>query len=136
MNYIKYMINRKRLLGIVGGLVDKYESLNLNPSSCKKDLVDAIGITLANNKEELSEWEDHDTDYITIAHNQMQLHASDLLSSGRYHIWAGRLDPMSCASNLRRVIDRCLDYFEARGDLSASEREEYMRQLYDNIRSL
>jgi len=124
MNYIKYILNKNRLLGIVRNLVDKYENLNLNPSSCKDDLVKAIDVTLTNAKQELSEWQDHDTDYITIAHNQMHMHAADLLCSGRYHLGRGVLNPMSCAPNLRLVYDRCLDYFENRGDLSTDERSE------------
>lgn len=136
MNYIKYMMNKKRLLSIVEKLVDKYEKLNLNPSSCKNDLVKSIDVTLTNAKQELSEWEDHDTDYITIAHNQMHMHAADLLSSGRYHVWGGRLDTMSCASNLRLIFDRCLDYFEQRGDLSPEERAQYEDELRQAIRSI
>lgn len=134
MNYIKYMLNKKRLLGIVENLVDKYENTDRNPSSCKRDLIDALNQTLERSKQEISEWQDHDTDYIHIAHNQMHMHIADLLCSGRYHIGRGTLNPMSCAPNLRLVFDRCLDYFEQRGELSAADREEYESDLRHNIR--
>lgn len=136
MDAIKYIRNKKRLLDIVGGLIDRYEDTNRYPTSCRIDLLHAIEVTLKRSMQELSEWEDWDTDYITIAHNQMHMHAADLLSSGRYHIWAGRLDPMSCASNLRLVFDRCLDYFEKRGDLSPEDRAEYESELRENIRTI
>ena len=136
MNYIKYMINRKRLEGIISELVDKYEDKNKHPVSCKHDLLEAIAVTLDNAKQEISEWKDHDTDYITIAHNQMHMHAFDLLSSGRYHIGWAILSPTSAAPNLRVVFRRCLDYFENRGDLSSEEREQYENELSRAVRSV
>lgn len=136
MNHIRYIINRKRLEGIISELIDKYEDTNKHPTSCKHDLLEAITITLDNAKQEISEWHDYDTDYITIAHNQIHMHAFDLLSSGRYHIGWAVLNPASAAPNLRVVFRCCLDYFEKRGDLSSEGRKQYENELRRAVRSV
>lgn len=133
MNYIKYMVNKNRLLNTCGGLIDKYENLDFCGYSCKKDMLDELGKRLDKAKEEVSEWKDFDTDYIHIAHNQLHMVAADLLCSGRYHLAGMHLGSNTCAKNLRLVFNKCLDWFQARGELGDEERKEYEETLQYNI---
>lgn len=133
MNYIKYMVNKNRLLNTCGGLIDKYENLDLCWYSCKKDMLDELGKRFDKAKEEISEWKDFDTDYIHIAHNQLHMVAADLLCSGRYHSAGMHLGSNTCAKNLRLVFNKCLDWFQERGELDDEERKEYEETLQYNI---
>lgn len=133
MNIFKFMVNKKRLLNTCAGLIDKYENLDHCWYSCKKDLLDALGRKLDASKEEIASWQDYDTDYIHIAHNQMHMVAADLLCSGRYHFGPGVLGKNTCAGNLKTVFNKCLDWFEEKGELAEDVRREYEETLRYNI---
>ncbi len=75
-------------------------------------------------KDEVSEWKDYDTDYITIAHTMMAHATFDLLASGKYHLYAGMLNPMSCASNLMDVYKACMEYGVMHNMLDEETRQE------------
>lgn len=132
VNYVKYYTNSRRLLNICSELIDKYEDRD-TCMSCKEDLLAALKKRFDRSKAEISEWKDSDTDYIHIAHNQLHMEAADLLCSGRYHMIYGFISSATCAKNLARVFDRSLDWFEARGELSAEERQQYAEVLRYNI---
>ena len=104
-----YKKNSTRLLNICEELIEKYQTNNCKPS-CKIDLLDLIGSRVAAAKAEIIEWKDCDTDYIKIAHTMLAHATFDLLASGRYHIYAGMLNPMSCAENLMNVYKASMEY--------------------------
>lgn len=121
---IKYKKNSKRLLNICGSLIEKYEKHECNPS-CKDDLLRHINNTLLASKIEVSEWEDFDTDYINIAHNMLAHSSFDLLASGRFHLYAGILNPRGCAVNLKDVYKSSMEYAIATNQL---DEETYKEQ--------
>lgn len=133
MNYIKFALNKNRLLKVCAGLIEKYEKTDICWYSCKKDMLDELNKRFDAAKEEISEWKDYDTDYIHIAHNQLHMVAADLLCSGRYHFAGMHLGTNTCAKNLRFVFTACLDWFQQKGELGDEERKEYEDTLQYNI---
>lgn len=105
----KFKKNSTRLLDICESLIEKYQTNTLKPS-CHNDLMAIIKTRVFAAKSEISEWEDYDTDYIKIAHTMLAHATFDLLASGRYHIYAGVLNPMSCANNLLDVYKASMEY--------------------------
>lgn len=101
--------NSTRLLNICEKLIEEYQTNSSKPS-CKKDLMELIEERVVAAKDEITEWQDYDTDYIKIAHTMLANITFDLLVSGKYHLYAGFLNPMSCADNLMDVYKASMEY--------------------------
>lgn len=127
-----YKKNSTRLLDICGELIDKYQNSSCKPS-CRPDLIDLIKIRVDAAKDEITEWKDYDTDYIKIAHTMLAHATFDLLASGRYHIYAGVLNPLSCADNLMDVYKASMEYGVKNSLLDEETREEQYRYLISCI---
>lgn len=136
--YLSYLRNSKRLLDIFSGLIDKYESeaqkkyYSLAPS-CKEEMLGLMKSRLSMARDEISEWKDIDTDYIRIAHIHLAISSFDLLTSGRFHLYYGTLNPMSCASNLKRIHDRAINYGLEKGYITIEEAQEDFQALAQEI---
>ena len=127
--------NSTRLLNICGDLIDNYQRGRHKPS-CKQDLMELIDTRVRAAKDEIAEWKDYDTDYIKIAHTLLAHASFDLLASGEYHIFAGVLNPMSCADNLMDVYKASMEYGVHHGLLDDETREEQYRYLISCIMSV
>lgn len=123
-----YKKNSARLLNICEELIEKYQTNNCIPS-CKSDLLERIRSTVISAKAEITEWKDSDTDYIKIANNILAHTAFKLLASGRYHIYAGMLNPMSCAENLMDVYKASREYGVKMNLINEEERKEEYEYL-------
>ena len=124
--------NATRLLNICGDLIDKYQNSKTKPS-CKQDLLELVESRVYAAKKEIAEWEDYDTDYIKIAHTMLAHATFDLLASGKYHLYAGILNPMSCADNLMDVYKASMKYGVNHNLLDEETREEQYRYLISCI---
>lgn len=125
MFFSKAKRNTKKLLNVCEDLIDEYESRNTRISaSCKVDLLASINSELQRAQDELAEWEDYDTDYVKIAHTLLAQHTFDLLSSGKYHIFAGMLNPIGCSSNLMTVYKESMKWGVKNKLLTEDERQE------------
>ena len=126
--------NTSRLLNICSDLIDKYENENKTiTSSCKKDLMALLKVRFDEAQEEIANWKDYDTDYIQIAHSMLAHATFDLLSSGRYHIYHGTLNPMSCASNLMNVYSCVMKRAVEIGEFTEDVRKEQFDYLHKCI---
>ena len=104
--------------------------------SCKIDLLELVKSRVYAAKDEVAEWEDYDTDYIKIAHTMLAHATFDLLASGQYHIYAGVLNPMSCADNLMDVYKASMQYGVRNNMLDDETREEQYRYLISCIMNI
>ena len=127
--------NSTRLLNICGELIDKYQQGRCKPS-CKQDLLELINKRVYAAKGEIAEWKDHDTDYIKIAHTLLAHATFDLLASGKYHLYAGILNPLSCADNLMDVYKASMEYGVNHNLLDEETREEQYKYLISCIISV
>lgn len=123
-----YKRNSTRLLNICKELIEKYQTNDCKPS-CESDLLKIIQSRVLTAKEEITEWKDSDTDYIKIAHAMLTHATFDLLASGSYHIYAGVLNPMSCADNLMDVYKASMEYGMKNNYLN----EETYKEQYDYL---
>lgn len=124
--------NSTRLLKICGELIEKYQSNPCAPSS-KQDLLQLITSRIHSAKDEVSNWNDYRTDYVKIAHTLLVHATFDLLASGKYHVYAGVLNPMSCAENMMDVYKASMDYAVKRGFIDEDAREEQYKYLISCI---
>ena len=124
--------NSTHLLNICCELIDKYQKGRCKPS-CKQDLLELIKKRVYAAKDEIAGWKDHDTDYIKIAHTLLAHATFDLLASGKYHIYAGVLNPLSCADNLMDVYKASMEYGVNHHMLDDETREEQYRYLISCI---
>ena len=129
---IKYRKNAQRLRNICSDLINNYEKQEFKPS-CHDDIMKLINGRILSAKEEISTWEDYDTDYITIAHSLLANAAFDLLVSGKYHIYYGMLNPMSCSDNLFDVYKMCMQYAEDKHEIDPDTRKEQYQLLLQCI---
>lgn len=130
---IKAKKNTDRLMNICADLIYKYEQLNEDPHvvpSCKNDLLASVKVEMDAAYEEIAGWKDSEIDYIRVAHSALARHSFDLLASGKYHIYTGMLNPMSCASNIMSVYSRCMQWGVERGELTEEERKEQSDYLH------
>ena len=130
-----YWKNSKRLLNICGDLIEKYQKHEFKPS-CKNDLLISIKEQLHEAKEEVSEWKDYDTDYIKIAHTLLANTTFELLASGRYHLYARILNPLSCAPNMMDVYNAWMEYGVSKNLLNEETRKEQYDYLLECINSI
>ena len=124
--------NSTRLLNICGELIDKYQNSSYKPS-CTKDLIELVTTRVQAAKDEIAEWKEYDTDYVKIAHTLLAHATFDLLASGKYHIYIGVLNPMSCADNLMEVYKASMTYGVKHGLLDEDTKEEQYRYLISCI---
>lgn len=122
--------NADRLLNICLDLIDEYETNNVKATpSCKGDLRESLQQQIEVSKQEIKEWKDYDTDYIKIANTMLHNHSSDLLVSGRYHLYYGVLNPTSCANNLLTIYKKTLEYAVNSHLLTDDDAEEQYKEL-------
>ncbi len=124
--------NSTRLLNICNDLIKKYQTNTLKPS-CHTDLMELISRRVIAAKAEIAEWKDYDTDYIRIAHAMLAHATFDLLTSGKYHIFTGVLNPMSCANNLLDVYKASMDYAIKINMIDEETRKEQYEFLISQI---
>ncbi len=126
--------NTSRLLNICSCLIDKYEKENKKVvPSCKKDLITLLKKRFDKAQEEIADWKDYDTDYIIIAHSMLAHATFDLLTSGSYHIYAGTLNPMSCAPNLMTVYSCTMEHAVKTGEITEDVRQDQFEHLRNCI---
>lgn len=129
-----FKVNSERLKNIVFDLIDEYED-NIKPS-CKDEIKPILQQQINSDKKDIESWKDYDTDYIKIAHTFLANTTFDLLASGRYHIYAGTLNPMNCSSNLLKVYNNAMEYALSNKHISKEEREEQYNFLMKRIREI
>lgn len=129
-----FKVNSERLKNIVFDLIDEYED-NIKPS-CKDEINPILQQQINLDKKDIENWNDYDTDYIKIAHTFLANTTFDLLSSGRYHIYSGTLNPMNCSSNLLKVYNNSMEYALSNKHISKEEREEQYNFLMKRIREI
>lgn len=121
----KYKKNSARLLNICKDLIRKYQGQNCKPS-CEDDVINLLKSRVLEAKAEIADWKDYDTDYIKIAHTMLAHATFDLLATGKYHLYRGLLNPMSCAENLMDVYKASMTYaLENKFIDEVTQREEY-----------
>ena len=133
---VKAKKNTDKLLKICADLIYKYEKLNEDPHvvpSCKNDLMAAVKEEMDAAYKEISGWTDS-VDYVRVAHSALARNSFDLLASGKYHIFTGMLNPMSCASNIMSVYSRCMQWGVEHGELTEDERKEQLDYLYQQMK--
>lgn len=131
----KYKKNQSRLLGICGELIDKYEKKTFMQSA-KQDLMKAVQLMTAPAKEEIKNWRDSEVDYIKVAHTLLANASFDLLSSGRYHLYTGMLNPMSCGKHLLDVYNSSMQYALENKFIDEQTKKEQYELLIKNISSV
>lgn len=128
---------KNRILSTCSDLITKYEQ---NPNSiapsCKDELETAISNFLATFGNNLTNWNDQEVDYIKLAHTVITNVAFDLLTSGKYHIYTGMLNPHKCGQSLRIVHDKSLEWGIMNGVISQQELDEHMLLLHKGIESV
>ncbi len=130
----KYKQNSTRLLNTCRLLIKDYESPD--KMSCTTDLMELINKRVLGYSEEIAEWEDSDTDYIKIAHTLLSHGTYDLLTSGKYHMFHGMLNPiMNCSQNLLIVYKRCMQWGVENGVIDEETRKEQLELLITDIQN-
>ena len=130
MGYFKMKKNYNKLIQMCSDIIEQYESDNKKiVPSCKADMLIEIKKTVDQFKDELSTWEDHDTDYYKIANTRIAHASFDLLASGKYHLYYGILNPMSCASKLMTVYNKSMEEGLQRGEFDEAIKEEQLKYL-------
>ncbi len=114
-------------------LIKIYEKDSISPS-CADDLMHyVIDNMIAENIKEILQWDISSDELITVI-NKMFAHASfDLLASGKYHIYRGHLNEMTCSTNLMKVYKCSMFYAVEKNIISEKERKEQYDYLIECI---
>lgn len=129
-----YKTNSAHLLNTCVELITKYEKCgNTLAPTCTDDLMSLISSRVEKSKEEIAGWKDRKVDYIKIAHTMISHGAFDLLTSGRYHIYIGFLDPLCCADNLLSVYQEAMKWAVGYGIITEDQRIEQYNYLLECI---
>lgn len=104
--------------------------------SCLPDLKKQIWKMINFYADEIRDWNDDEVDYDKISHYLISHSSFDLLASGRYHLYAGMLNPMSCAMKIKTVYELNMEYALETGELTKEEIEEQFRFLQKRIKEM
>lgn len=104
--------------------------------SCLPDLKKQIWKMINFYADEIRDWNDDEVDYDKISHSLISHSSFDLLASGRYHLYAGMLNPMSCAMKIKTVYELNMEYALETGELTKEEMEEQFRFLQKRIKEM
>ncbi len=126
---LKAYNNAMRLLGCCVIAVEKYEKeSNVFAPSCVEDITDTLFERFIHAKDEFDEW-DNTVDYEKVAHTMLAQATFDMLASGRYHLYAGILNPLNCSANLMLVYDKAMAYGVKIGMVTPAEKIEQREYL-------
>ncbi len=101
--------------------------------SCKNDLIEAIKLITSNAKNEINRGLIPPSEYTVLINKLLANCSFDLLSSGKYHIYRGQLNPMSCSANLMSVHNESIDYALKNNLITQAQKEEDHEYLIECI---
>lgn len=126
--------NLARLERTVSDQVDLLErDLPESRPSAKPIIMEMLQPYLQNNIEDAKTW-GNDFDYAKTARILIFNIAFDSISSGKYNLYTGIINPMSAGPNLLTITQRCLDWAYEHGHITAEEKESTLKTLHENIR--
>lgn len=130
---LKAYNNAAKLLGCCMSAVEKYENeSDMIAPSCSNDVGELLFDSFVRFKDEFNEWDDS-IDFDRVAHTMLANATFDMLASGRYHLYAGILNPLNCSANLMIVYDKSMEYGVRNGMITAAEKEEQRNYLLECI---
>ena len=128
--------NLARLERTVSDQLDLLErDLPSNHTPAKPIIMAGLQPYLQHNSEDAKTWGD-DFDYATTARTLIFNIAFDTISSGKYHLHTGVINPMDAGPNLLAITCRCLDWAFEHGHITAEEKESTLNTLRENIKSV
>lgn len=115
-------------------VIASYENNSL--PSCKNDLIEAVKSITQGAKNEIKNGGIPPSQYFDLINKLLANASFDLLSSGRYHIYRGMLNPMSCATNLMAIHNKSVDYGYKKGLVTEAQKDEdysYLIECINNV---
>lgn len=109
---------------------------NDSQPSCKEDLMNAIKEMTHDATSSINKGELPPSRYGEFIHKLLSNCTFDLLASGKYHLYRGMLNPMSCASNLMMVHNKSLEFALQNNMITQKEIEddsEYLRECIHQV---
>ena len=126
---LKAYNNAMKLLGCCLLAVEKYEKEGeILAPSCADEISDILIERFIRAKDEFDEW-DETINYDKVAHTMLANATFDMLASGRYHLYAGILNPLNCSANLMLVYDKSMSYGVRIGMITKEEKKEQREYL-------
>lgn len=86
-------------------------------------------------KEDFSTWEES-IDYVQVANALISQTAFDLLTSGKYHLYTGMLNPMSSAPSLMHMYRCAMNYALSKGLIDQETVLQQEQLLLQQIKSV
>lgn len=101
--------------------------------SCGEDLIKSIKTITDGAKEQINQGLIPSEQYKEFVHKLLSNCSFDLLASGKYHIYRGQLNQMSCAYNLKAVHEKSLEFAVRNNIISQKEKEKEIEYLNECI---
>ena len=114
--------------------IRRYEKDNV--PSCKNDLIDVIKAMTLGAKSEISKGLIPPQMYDEFINKILANCSFDLLASGRYHIFRGKLNPMSCSANLMTIHNKSIEYALNNNLITQAQKDEdyeYLMECINNV---
>lgn len=128
----RYKENLERFNFYANELIKKAnEKYNMTPD-CTEYLMPSFNRVISNSKEEIESW-DASTDVCSLAYKVLFNLAFDELSSGKLHLYYGKLNPMGPGNKLLFIVNECLTYFVKNGYITKEEKRQQQDLLQENI---
>ena len=124
---------RNTVLSIIRAVEDGNTKMGI---SAEQDVMMVVDREIEKAREEITNWQDHDTDYIAMANVMLSNITFDLLASGEYHIGAGQLNEMGPANRLKDIYKSTLDWGLSHNQISKEDYNESLKALKQRIKSI
>lgn len=123
-NYEKFLLDCEKT-------IISYENDTI--PSCKTDLIDVIKVMTSGAKREINNGLIPSSRYGELINKLLANCSFELLTSGKYHIYRGMLNPMSCSANLMSVHNKSIDFALQNNMITQEEKEEDYNYLMECI---
>jgi len=123
----------KKFLDTFEYTIDTLEnSFNDALPSCKILLLNSVQPIVDNSIEQSRNW-DENFNYTSMVYKTLYNLCFDLLSTGRFHIYKGILNPLNESQHLLKMLYSCLDYYVDNNYIDKSTKNEQLKILEENI---
>ena len=100
--------------------------------SCVDELIPLCRRKCEAAKEEVANYNDQ-TDYKKLAAILVANFSFNLLASGKFHVYRGMLDPVSCANNMMRAYKAAMNYGCSIGFITQTDVDDQLDYLHELI---
>lgn len=125
--------NKSKFFSLCEQFVLKYEKNNFGVPSCKDEIMTEIKAEINSSSDVKEFFSDESNDYTLYANILISNMAFNMLTSGKYHLHYGILNPIGISKNLLAVYNGAMEWALENNQITCEEKEKEYELLMEGI---